>query len=208
MAQPEFHQYLLRQAESREGTDSTDSPVKLYGQRVDKGVSIYQPGDAQTHIHLIEAGVVKIGSYSPDGELVLYDVLQPGEFFGNLNYLNNTTEFFEFAKTLTAVTMLSVELEFFKHSIVHDPVASAWFNENVVRRWWKAETRLLAMARGNIETRLENLRNQYDKPVPDSNGRLHNVFDLLSHQNIADLTGTTRQTVSRKLKEQQNHFVS
>lgn len=199
MAQSAFHQHLLSQAESREGADST---IKLVSQRVDKGVTIYQPGDAQTHIHLIEAGVVKIGGYSPEGERVLYDVLQPGDFFGNLNYLNTQTEFFEFAKALTAVKVLSVELEFFKYSIVHDPVASEWFNENVVRRWWRAETRLLAMARGNVETRLETLRNQYDKPVPNSNGKPHNVFDLLSHQNIADLTGTTRQTVSRKLKQQ------
>jgi CRP-like cAMP-binding protein len=198
MQQPPFHQYLLHQAETNH---LADSPATRYLQRFDKGTYIYQPGDAQTHIQLIEAGVVKIGSYAPNGDLVIYDVLQPGEFFGNLNYLNTIAEFFEFAKALTSVTVLSVELGFFKHSIVHDPVASAWFNENVVRRWWKAETRLLAMARGSIETRLENLRNQYDKPVPDSMGRLHNVLDLLSHQNIADLTGTTRQTVSKKLKE-------
>lgn len=197
MAQPAFHQYLMHQAETN---DLADEPAKLYLRRFDKGTYVYQPGDAQTHIYLIESGVVKIGSYSPNGDLVIYDVLQPGEFFGNLNYLSTITEFFEFARTMTSVTVLSVELAFFKHSIVHDPVASAWFNENVVRRWWKAETRLLAMARGSIETRLENLRHEYDKLVRDSDGRPHNVFDLLSHQNIADLTGATRQTVSKKLK--------
>lgn len=197
MLQPDFHHYLIHQADPN---NLTDAAGKLHRQRVEKGAYIYQPGDDQTHIHLIEAGVVKIGSYSPDGERVLYDVIQPGEFFGNLNYLNTITEFFEFAQALTSVTVLSVELEFFKQIIVHDPVASAWFNQNVVRRWWKAEARLLSMARGGIETRLENLRNQYDKPVPDSTGRLHIVFDLLSHQNIADLTGATRQTISKKLR--------
>lgn len=76
MAQPAFHQYLLH----AQCPDLTDATGKLHVQRVDKGAYVYQPGDAQTHIHLIEAGVVKIGSYSPDGERVLYDVLQPGEF--------------------------------------------------------------------------------------------------------------------------------
>ena len=162
---------------------------------------MYQPGDEQTHIHLVEKGVVKIGSYSPDGEQVVYDVLQPGEFFGDLHYLDNGVEFFEFAKAITSVAVLSIALPFFKRMVVHDPVLSNWFNSCVVRRWWKAETRLLHMTRGDIEARLDNLRREYDKPVRDSEDRFHNIVSLLSHQTIADLTGTTRQTVSRKRKD-------
>lgn len=187
-----LHTYWLSQA---------DAPENVRVQRFGKGTVIYQPGDEQAHIHLIEKGVVKIGSYSPDGDRVVYDVLQPGEFFGDLRYLGNSVEFFEFAKAVTSVTVLLVSLPFFKHRIVHDPVLSDWFNSSVVRRWWKAETRLLHMTRGDIEARLDNLRKEYDKDVRDGEGRRHNVLSLLSHQTIADLTGTTRQTVSRKLKD-------
>lgn len=186
-----LHNYLLSQA---------NAPGNGRVRTFDKGTYVYQPGDEQTHIHLIEKGVVKIGSYSPDGERVVYDVLQPGEFFGDLDYLGNGIEFFEFARAITSVTVLSIALPFFKHAIVHDPVLSEWFNGNVVRRWWKAETRLLHMTRGDVEARLDNLRKEYDKPVYDREGQSHNVFDLLSHQVIADLTGSTRQTVSKKLR--------
>lgn len=189
---PTLQSYLLSQE---------DAPGNVRIRTFDKGASVYQPGDEQTHIHLIEKGVVKIGSYSPDGERVVYDVLQPGEFFGDLRYLGSSIEFFEFAKAVTSVTVLSVALPLFKHGIVHDPVLSDWFNSSVVRRWWKAETRLLHMTRGDIEARLDNLRKEYNQSVRDREGRPHNVFDLLSHQVIADLTGTTRQTVSKKLKE-------
>ncbi|QIP17480.1 Crp/Fnr family transcriptional regulator [Spirosoma aureum] len=176
------------------------APNTVVRQKFDRAVYIYQPGDQQTCIHLIERGVVKIGSYSPDGERVAYDILQPGEFFGDLNYLDDT-EFFEFAKAVTSVTVLSIDLRFFKHIIVHNPIASDWFNSNVVRRWWKAETRLLYMTRGDIDARLANLRKEYDKLVRDNEGKSHNVFNLLSLQVLADLTGTTRQTISKKLKE-------
>ncbi len=189
--QSSLSDYLLSQA----------TPGNVHVRKFDKGTYVYQPGDEQTHIHLIEKGVVKIGSYSPDGERVIYDVLQPSEFFGDLNYLDDGVEFFEFARTITSVTVLSIARPFFKHGIVHDPVLSEWFNGNVVRRWWKAETRLLYMTRGDIDVRLDNLRKEYDQPIYDNEGRLHNVFDRLSHQIIADLTGSTRQTVSKKLKE-------
>ena len=187
-----LHNYLVSQA---------NATKNVCVRKFDKGTYVYQPGDEQTHIHVIEKGVVKIGSYSPDGERVVYDVLKPGEFFGDLDYLGNGIEFFEFAKAITSVTVLSITLPFFKHGIIHDPVLSDWFNGNVVRRWWKAETRLLHMTRGDIEVRLDNLRKEYDKFVRDSEGHGHNVFGLLSHQVIADLTGSTRQTISKKLKE-------
>lgn len=193
-----LYDYLTGQAN---GYGLADAAGHLTVQRFDKATYVYQPGDAQTHIHLIQRGVAKIGSYSPDGERVTYDVLQPGEFFGDLNYLGNGIEFFEFAKAITSLTVLSIERAFFKHIIVHNPVASEWFNGSVVRRWWKAETRLLHMTRGDIETRLISLRKEYDKSVRDSENRVHNTFDLLSHQDMADLTGTTRQTISKKLKD-------
>ena len=187
-----LHTYWLRQ---------TDAPENVRVQRFEKGTVVYQPGDEPTHIHLIEKGVVKIGSYSADGDRVVYDVLQPGEFFGDLRYLGNSVEFFEFAKAVTSVSVLAIDLLFFKRMVVHEPVLSDWFNSCVIRRWWKAETRLLHMTRGDIEARLDNLRKEYDKDIRDGEGRRHNVLSLLSHQTIADLTGTTRQTVSRKLKD-------
>lgn len=198
MKEHQFYDYLTSQT-THYGL--TNPSGWLRAQPVEKGTYVYQPGDPQTHIHLIQRGVVKIGSYSPNGERVTYDVLQPDEFFGDLDYLGSGIEFFEFAKAVTCLTVLSIERSFFKHLVVHDPVASEWFNRNVVRRWWKAETRLLHMTRGDIETRLDNLRKEYDKPVRDGENRPHNIFDLLSHQDMADLTGTTRQTVSKKLKD-------
>lgn len=191
-----IYDYFINQA------TSSEHEGEVHVHTVDRGTYVYQPGDKQTVIHLITRGVVKIGSYSPNGERVIYDVLQPGEFFGDLNYLDDDgVEFFEFARTITRVTLLSIDLLFFRHLIVHDPVVSDWFNGSVVRRWWKAETRLLHMTRGNIETRLANLRKEYEKPVFNGEKKGRDIFSLLSHQDIADLTGTTRQTVSKKLKE-------
>ncbi len=190
MASPSLYEYLLNHP------DQNSLEIKKF----DKGTYIYEPGDNQSRIYLIERGVVKIGSYSTDGERVIYDVLQPGETFGDLDYLDGGIEFFEFARAVTSVTALAIDLAFFKHIILHDVVASEWFNVAIVRRWWKAETRLLHMTRGNIDARLDNLRRQYQNVIVDNEGHLHHPFDLLSHQDLADLTGSTRQTVSKKLR--------
>lgn len=190
MESPSLYEYLLTHP------DQNNLEIRKF----DKGTYIYEPGDEQSCIYLIERGAVKIGSYSADGERVIYDVLQPGETFGDLDYLDGGVEFFEFARTITSTTVLAIDLAFFKHIIFHDIVVSEWFNVAIVRRWWKAETRLLHMTRGNIQARLDNLRREYQKVIVDNEGHLHQLFDLLSHQDLADLIGSTRQTVSKKLR--------
>lgn len=177
--------------------DVTDK-VKL--KEFEKGEYIYLPNSPQNYIYLIESGVVKIGSYANNGEKVIYDILTPGETFGNLNYLGEDVPFFEFAQAISGAKTSVFELKFFKHLTIHDPVVSEWFNITVVGRWSKAETRLLYMTRGNIEARLENLQKELSHEVADKRGVNYNVFNLLSQQDIADLTGTTRQTVAKKLR--------
>lgn len=168
--------------------------------RVERGEYVYKVGDNQPLIYLIERGVVKTGSLGPQGERVVYDVLQPGETFGDLDYLDEV-EFFEFAQAATSAVVLAVDRSVFRHRTVHDPVVAEWFGQAVVRRWYKAEVRLLQRARETVENRLLHLSRQYGTPVRDADHGLHLPFELLSHQEMADLVGATRQTVSKKLKQ-------
>ena len=180
--------YLIRRA-----------PDACSRMRLERGDYAYKPGDNQPFVYLIETGIVKIGSLGPLGERVVYDVLQPGETFGDLDYLDDV-EFFEFAQSATPALVVAVALPFFRHVIVNDPVVAGWFNETIVRRWHKAEMRLLHRAHEPVESRLRRLQEQYSQPVTDADGLLCTAFKLLSHQEMADLIGATRQTVSKKLK--------
>lgn len=180
--------YLIRQ-----------SPKACSRKRLERGDYIYKPGEDEPFVYLIEKGIVKIGSLGPLGERVVYDVLQPGETFGNLDYIDEA-EFFEFAQAATSLSVLTVELPFFRHIIINDPAVAEWFNETVVRRWHKAEMRLLHRAREPLDSRLIRLKDQYGQVVKDADAASHCAFVLLSHQEIADLVGATRQTVSKKLR--------
>lgn len=174
-------------------------PSACSRKRWERGDYIYKPGEEEPFVYLIEKGIVKIGSLGPFGERVVYDVLQPGETFGNLDYLDEV-EFFEFAQPATSVSLIAIELAAFRYLIINDPTVAEWFNETIVRRWHKAETRLLQRAHETAERRIFRLKEQFNRQVNDADGITHTVFELLSHQDIADLVGATRQTVSKKLR--------
>ncbi|GAB4408218.1 MAG: hypothetical protein OHK0053_34940 [Microscillaceae bacterium] len=190
-----LYDYLLHTAQY-----NVEEKVKRVG--FEKGHYFYKPGEAQRHIFLLESGAVKIGSYSSEGEEVTYDVLTSGEFFGNLGYLDNV--FFEYARAVSEGQVLVFHTSFFKQIIVQDPFASEWFNINVVKRWSKAESRLLHMTRGDIEARLQHLQESLSIEIVNREGQRTTVFDILSQQELADLCGTTRQTIAKKLRQSQS----
>lgn len=110
---------------------------------LEKGIILYQPPQRITPIYEIIQGAIRIGTYSPFGEEVCYDILKSGDFFGNLQYLNG--QFSEFAKTLTTVRLRVYDSGFFRHVNTHIPEAANWFAYHLVSRWCRAESRLFAV---------------------------------------------------------------
>lgn len=166
----------------------------------EKGVLLYQPPQRITPIYEIVKGAVRIGTYSPSGMEVCYDILKPGEFFGNLRYLNG--QFSEFAKSLSSVILREYDPDFFKKIIVFEPSISEWFNIQVVKRWSRAEDRLFAVRSLNASDKVRRILSDFQGLLEDASGRSFNLMKLVTLQDIADLTGLTRQTVSKVLKEQ------
>ncbi|MBC8109544.1 MAG: Crp/Fnr family transcriptional regulator [Verrucomicrobia bacterium] len=167
--------------------------------QIKKGEYLYHPGETQNWIYMINNGAMKIGSYSAEGEEVVYDIVVLGETLGDLDYLNDVV-FFEYSKALCATHVTGFRTPFFKNIIIQEPIIAEWFQQAIVRRWWKAENRLFLMTRGNIDARLSSLQKQFEKVIVDANGKVCSLSDVLSTQDWADLTGVTRQTIAKKMK--------
>lgn len=166
---------------------------------ISKDQHIYIPGQSTHAIFEIVRGAVKIGSYGNQGCEITYDVLSYPDTFGNLKYLNG--QFFEFAKTLTPTILRSYHLDFYKKIIVEDPIVSEWFNKNTVRRWSIAEARLFRIRSAGSLERMKIIYDDLNRVFLDAENKNHNLFYLLTNQDLGDLTGITRQTVSQTLKK-------
>ena len=164
-----------------------------------KGELIYVPGQTLHHMFEIVEGAVKLGSYSQDGEEVVYDVLSKGDFFGNLKYLDD--QFFEFSKVLVDTKIRFYDLGFFKEIIVAQREVSDWFHYYTVKRWCDAEFRLLKINARHVMEKLQFLHDRFDKKVTDIHGRQFTLFNLLTQKDLADVIGATRQTVASSLKK-------
>ncbi len=166
---------------------------------LERGQYLYQPTDRQDTLYVVERGVLKVGSYSPRGKEVTYDVLTRGELVGNLQYLPDNT-FSEFARALTSVLVVLHPVRTFKKLVQQDVHLAHEFHQMIIRRWCRAETRLFHIASLTPTQRVTKLLKQYPSPITDAEGRTHSVRNLLTQQDIANLCGLTRQTTARILK--------
>lgn len=169
---------------------------------VQKDEHIYIPGQMTNSMYEILSGVIKLGSYGTLGQEVTYDILVSPDTFGNMKYLNG--QFFEFAKTAVPTRLRVYQLDFFKKIVTEEPKVSEWSHRNIVRRWSIAEARLLHIRSYNKSEKIEAVCREFDQTVKDAEGRTHNLLSLLTMQDLGDLTGMTRQTVSQTLKKIQS----
>lgn len=196
MAIPSFSLYEYLKNSPRHQYHLADNVREMY---VKKGEYIYRPSEDIYTMYEIIKGVVKIGSYSKDGSEIVYEVLKPGDFFGNMHYLDGN--FQEFSKAASCLHLRQYDLVFYKYLIENEPQPSEWFNKYVVRRWCRAETRFFTVVAEDILTRIQRLYKEFNKDVMDAKGNMVNVFSLLSQKEIGDLTGSTRQTIAQVFRQ-------
>ena len=165
-----------------------------------KGEYIYLPDDPSVNIYVLTRGLIKVGSYSSAGKEVMSDCIFPSEFFGNLKYLPG--DFFnEYARALVDVDVLEVNVNFFKELIVKDAAVADWFHTIATLRWYRAESRLFRIASEKPRDRIRHLLPLLHQRIDNPAGCAVSLLNLLSYQDVADLSGLSRQSAARFLKE-------
>ncbi|WKN32236.1 Crp/Fnr family transcriptional regulator [Porifericola rhodea] len=157
---------------------------------------IYLPSDLSRNMYVLAKGAIKVGSYASSGQEVTFDSLLPYEFFGNLQFLEG--DFFtEFSKTLVSSEVLEIPVNTFKELMQHDEEVSTWFHKVSTMRWWRAENRLFLIASEKPEARMKQILSMLEQDIVDLAGRHYTLTELLTYQDVADLSGLSRQSVAR-----------
>ena len=163
-----------------------------------KGQQLYGPRQGKTDIYEIITGAVKLGNISAKEEEYIYEILAPGEFFGNLAMLGDS--FSEFCKAMCATQIRVYDLNFFKHIMTHDPNVAEWCFGKIVFRWNKTETLLAYIRSLEPRERIQYVYADLSKIIMTAGNRETVLSKLLTYKNIADLTATTRQLVADTIK--------
>ena len=172
----------------------------LVHKKFKKGEYIYLPDDNSDKIFFIREGRVKVGNYSDSGKEITKTVLVKGEIFGELAIIGEEKRR-DFAQAIEDTTICIVTVAEMKSMMKNHNAISMFIMKLMGSRVLEMEQRLESLVFKDSRTRivefLVNLVNKRGQRV----GYEMLVRKFLTHQQIANLTATSRQTVTTVLNE-------
>jgi CRP/FNR family cyclic AMP-dependent transcriptional regulator len=167
-----------------------------------RATPVYLPSDSADSVLLLAEGRVKIGSFTEEGKQTILSFIEPGELFGELSLLGSEQRE-EYAETVEKSTVILIPGEVMHQLLAENPQVSI------------GVTKLFGLRRRRIERRLKNLlfrsnrerlvhlllelAEQYGRPGEEG----IELRIKLSHQDLANIIGSTRETVTVVLGELQ-----
>lgn len=162
-----------------------------------KGATIYGQGDLCDSLCILKSGVVKLISVSPKGSEAILQILKPGQVFGELLLSRERRAFTALAAEDSVVILISRQN--LKKLLSLVPVLALNFIQMLSRRLAEVESGLAESSHTWSYHRLArvllNLSEEYGEEVPS--GTLIRL--RLTHEDLANLIGTTRETVTTQL---------
>ena len=162
----------------------------------DKDAFIYFDAQYLNKLYFVKEGYVKIGNIDDNGDELVKEILQPGDVFGQFMLERNNMSG-EFAQAHKCETVLcSFTVNDFEKLLNIRPDMSIAFSRKIGQKLKNVENRLLNLLQKDVRTRLLYFfwtLSQAKLAVGDNKIKLDN---FLTHEDIARLTATSRQTVT------------
>lgn len=169
--------------------------------QVGKHSKVYKMGDPSDYIYFLIKGAVKVGCYADDGREVIKTVLHPMAMFGELS-LTGERERHDFAASLGQCTqLLSLSTVYLRPLMQEDPDFSMRILNIIGRRLQSAEHRLESLIFKDARERIIDFLKQSAQQRGKQIGYETLIKHSLTQQDIANITGTSRQTVTSVMND-------
>jgi CRP/FNR family transcriptional regulator len=163
-----------------------------------KGDIIFMPGDRMEHLYIVRSGRIKLYNVSREGRQQIVRILEHGEFFGELGLFKDTYHNMN-AEALEDSGLCMLPKEDLRELLRKNPEISLAIMQALSERLVYTERFIGDLTLKSVEERIASwLMVMAERSGVYSPSGIYLSIDL-SRQEIANLLGTTIETVSRKL---------
>ena len=163
-----------------------------------KGSAIFRVGDTCSHVYFLEAGRVKIFQPSSKGREVILWFCLGGEIFGLAEAARGGRRVVG-ATACEDVVVLTVTDQQFKQFVLSRPSAALLSMQVLASRLRGLSDVLVNFVSDEVDIRIAKLILRLGARYGQRRGNIVHLDIPLTHQEIADMVGTTRQTVTAVL---------
>jgi CRP/FNR family transcriptional regulator, cyclic AMP receptor protein len=161
-----------------------------------KNTVLINEGDETDSLYLICSGKVKAVINDEHGKEVILSIFGPGEYFGEIAFIDGER------RSATIITrepteVLIISSGVFRNILLSNPDISLKLLVGAVKRLREANKQIESLALMDVYGRVARLLVHYARPKGDKMF----IEEKLTHQEIANMTGSSREMVSRIFKD-------
>lgn len=165
-----------------------------------KGQVIYSKG-SNKNVFLLVSGKVKLSEFSPTGDEMIKDVILPGDLFGDV-LLSNSGPSFEYAEVISERAIYLIIGSEQLNSIMRNHYTITMnYMAKVNEKYKNLENRYLNMVSKDVKSRLIFCFKEWARKEGKNQGDRVVIKNSLTHNDLANLISTSRQTVTVILNE-------
>ncbi len=165
-----------------------------------KGEAIYFGEDLQNRIFLLKKGIIKIVEYNDKGDEVIKDIMQKGDLFGAIGSDDSMNK--ESAVTISSEAIVcSFRISDFENILAKNPDIALQYFKFLGLKLKKIENKYTNLVFKDVRSRLIAFLNDWTTAEGRKVGFDWVVENYLTHQDIAGLICSTRQTVTQLMRD-------
>jgi CRP-like cAMP-binding protein len=170
----------------------------LIERRYPRNTTIVEEGLPGDYMYIIREGRVKVTKLSEDGREKILAFFEPGHFVGDMALLDRAPRSAS-VKTLTPVRVLALSRADFTGLIRKSPDLAIAVIRELSGRLRAVNDQASALSFQRVKDRTKGLLVRLAKD--EAQDAEHVMTPALTHQQIADMIGTSRETVTRVIKD-------
>lgn len=184
-------------------SQATDADLELLSgylieRRFPRNSTVVEEGLAGDYMYVLREGRVKVTKLADEGREKILGFIDEGGFFGEMALLDRGPRVAS-VKTLKPVRLLALSRADFLSLLRKSPDLALAVIQELTRRLREMDEQASSLSFQRVKERAKGVfvRLAHD-PAPSES---HRVTPPLTHQQIADMIGTSRETVTRVVKD-------
>jgi CRP/FNR family transcriptional regulator len=165
-----------------------------------KGRILFGVDDPSTKMYLIKTGAIKIYRYTEDGKEVMLHIHGPGELI-TISPLFKEMDHVAYAESLVETDLHWIPLTNFKEYVKEDPEILMEIGNSLADNWDEVEEKVEAFVTHDSLGRLAFIILRLINKYGETKGGKTSLPFPLTHQELANLTGMFRETISISIQE-------
>lgn len=167
-----------------------------------KGDYIYFDSHHLNKLYFVKDGFIKIGYIDEKGDEIIREIIREGEIFGQFSLERNNLNG-EFARAYKGdVSLCAFSIEDFEMLLKKKPELAIKYSKQVGDKLRRAQFRLISMLNKDVRSRLLSFLYQLASDNGAKPGsEKHSMENFLTHEDIAKLIGSARQTVTTMINQ-------